>query len=86
MTNPRTLVQVESSTGMTSIGYDPETSELFVNFKNGRYTYRDVPQTVFDEFLAAPSKGKYFVATVRNRYQFSKEAPPDGSTSDEPHS
>jgi hypothetical protein len=49
-----------SSSDINAIGYDPESSELYVDYaKGGMYIYSGVPAVVFEEFLAAPSKGIY---------------------------
>ena len=53
-----TIVKVDSS-AILKIGYDD--SRLFVEFVGGKwYKYVPVPETVFEQFIKAPSKG-YFV-------------------------
>jgi hypothetical protein len=60
------------SSNIGAIGYDGVTRELHVQFKSGRtYKYSNVPLDVYDAFLAAESKGKYFAANVRGKYEFS---------------
>jgi lysyl-tRNA synthetase class 2 len=61
---------VESS-AILSIGYDRERKELFVRFISGKsYIYHDVPLQVYEELLAAGSKGTYFNLHIRDRYTF----------------
>ena len=61
---------VESSM-LRSAGYDAATSTLELEFTSGRvYQYFDVPQDVFDELLAADSKGRYFLAVIDHAYPY----------------
>jgi hypothetical protein len=51
---------VESSS-IATIGYDPETKILEIEFKKSgeRYRYFEVPADAYDAFMSAPSKGTY---------------------------
>jgi len=76
------MIPVESSQ-IQSIGYDPATKTLLVNFKRGGiYSYAGVPQEVFDAFLAAESKGKFLGREIKGKYPFirlnPKPEPPPG--------
>jgi hypothetical protein len=53
-------VEVDS-TSVTSIGYDPVKFVLGVRFRaSGKtYFYLDVPQSEYQAFVSAESKGKY---------------------------
>lgn len=63
-------IPVDSSS-IAEVGYDPASSTLEVVFREGGvYRYFGVPAAVFSEFMAADSKGRYFVAEIRNRYGF----------------
>lgn len=60
--------RVESSS-VRSIGHDRETSILEVEFANGGvYRYFAVPRSVYDAFLAAPSKGRFLADRVKPRH------------------
>lgn len=51
--------KVESS-NVASVGYDPRTKTLEVEFHTGVvYTYADVPGQEYAGFIAAESKGLY---------------------------
>jgi hypothetical protein len=53
--------------------YDADRHELTVRFSNGRaYVYSLVPAAVAAALAAAPSKGAYFNAHVRDRFPFRK--------------
>lgn len=54
---------------MSSVGYDSSTAVLEVEFRNGYvYEYFDVPRDHYDALLAAPSKGRYFNASLRGKF------------------
>ena len=64
-------VQPVSSTNVSGIGYDAASMTLEVHFNNGSaYQYFDVPQSVFEEFMSAPSKGQYINQFIRNFYRY----------------
>jgi hypothetical protein len=48
-----------TSSNIKSVGYDPATKTLEVEFLSGSlYRHEDVPQHVYDEFMAADSNGR----------------------------
>jgi hypothetical protein len=55
-----------------SVGYDPAGSILEVEFVEPRrtYTFYDVPYSVYDELMEAPSKGHYFNEFIRDDYSY----------------
>jgi len=56
--------------------YNPARRELAIVFQSGRrYTYVDVPASVFDALNAAPSKGEFFNGHIRDRFAFVREGP-----------
>ena len=64
------MVQVVS-TSIDAVGFDPVSAELWVRFVTGTtYVYSGVPEPVFDEFLLAESKGRYFNGEIRDTYPF----------------
>jgi hypothetical protein len=65
-------IPVDSS-NIASIGYDPGSQTLQVEFQGGRvYQYFDVPEGVFQEFLAASSKGKFFHANIKGSFRYAR--------------
>ncbi len=65
-------IQVQSS-NIATISYDPYTSSLFVWFLNSSlYRYDQVPKSIYAQLKAAPSKGKFFWARIRNVYNFTR--------------
>lgn len=57
------------SSNIEAVGYDAENTELHVRFiKSGTYVIRNVPQEVFDQFLAADSKGSFYNRVIKPNY------------------
>ncbi len=62
------------SSNIEQIGYDGDAQELHVRFLSGAlYVYSDVPQVVFDELMAAPSKGSHLNRVVKGVYDHRRE-------------
>lgn len=58
-----------SSSNIAQIGYEPDSQILEIEFLNGWvYQYSSVPPNVFDEIMAASSKGRYFSVYIKDRY------------------
>ncbi len=61
------------STTMVSVGYDPISQLLEIEFVGGAvYQYMDVPEDIFLGLMQAESKGQYFNFVIRPagfRYQ-----------------
>jgi len=58
-----------SSSNIQSVGYDADSSTLEIEFNSGGlYQYQGVPQSEYDAFMNAGSKGKYFHANIKNGY------------------
>ncbi|HEY9945529.1 TPA: KTSC domain-containing protein [Neisseria meningitidis] len=57
------------SSNLSSVAY--ENGILEIRFKNGSlYRYKGVPQTVYDELLHAPSKGRYLHSQIKPFYPY----------------
>ncbi|MET0280730.1 MAG: KTSC domain-containing protein [Steroidobacteraceae bacterium] len=67
------------STVIRSYRYDADSQRLLIVFQTGRrYVYADVPLDVFEGLRAAHSRGAYFNAHIRDRYDFKslEDSPP----------
>ncbi|SFG92583.1 KTSC domain-containing protein [Desulfotomaculum arcticum] len=63
---------IESSM-IRSIGFDPNTSTLEIEFNSGAvWQYFDFPESSWYEFRNSESKGKYFNREIRNHYRESR--------------
>lgn len=62
------------SRSIRAVGYDEEHEALFVDFRESGdiYAYHPVAREVFEELLAAESRGAYFNQNIRNSYQYLK--------------
>lgn len=59
--------EVDSSV-IKSIGYNKNV--LVVEFHNGSlYRYNDFPKDLYDMFMAAESKGRFFVKNIRPKFE-----------------
>ncbi|QRP43071.1 KTSC domain-containing protein [Amycolatopsis sp. FDAARGOS 1241] len=57
------------STNIASIGYDPRTATLEIEFRHGGvYQYSGVAEATTNALLNAPSHGKYFNQHVKDSY------------------
>lgn len=62
-----------SSSNLQSVGYDPLTKTLEIEFKSsGLYQYYGVPEEVFIELMAAGSKGKYHHQNIKGKYAYDR--------------
>jgi hypothetical protein len=62
-----------SSTNTASIGYDPTSETLEVEFTNGSiYQYFNVPAGLHEQLMAAPSKGQFLNFYIKNAYPYSR--------------
>jgi hypothetical protein len=60
-----------SSSNIASVGYEPDTSTLQVEFNNGTiYDYYDVPEDTYTALIGAGSVGSFFHANIRNTFSF----------------
>ena len=66
-------IPVQSS-HLASVGYDPATSTLEIEFHGGSvYQYFGVPQEVYEGLLNAGSKGSYFHQNIKEAgYPYTK--------------
>lgn len=61
--------QPVTSSNLASVGYDPDSETLEVEFLSGRvYEYYNVPQFIYDRLLEAPSLGQFFNYEIRDSY------------------
>ena len=66
-----TLRPVESSS-IEAVGYDPKTHRLYVRFlgSGNAYVYYDVAKRVFEDLLAADSKGRFLNSEIKGAYAY----------------
>ncbi len=61
--------QPVSSSMMRSVGYDPTSETLEVEFNSGAvWQYREVPQEVYEQLISSDSLGSYFRQLIKDQY------------------
>ncbi|MEJ7927828.1 KTSC domain-containing protein [Sphingobium sp. AN641] len=66
-------IHTPDSSNLSGFGYDPGTSVLRVEFKNGgTYEYYDVPSHVVDAMKSAPSKGQFLAYQIKGTYRYAR--------------
>ena len=59
------------SSNLMSVGYEPVTFTLEIEFNNGSiYQYSKVPYEIYNGLMQAPSKGEYHSARIKNSFQY----------------
>lgn len=61
-----------NSSDLRSVGYDPNSQTLEIQFHNGLYTYSNVPESVYNSLMSAGSHGKYFHQYIKGNYPYRK--------------
>lgn len=65
-------VDVDSS-NILSIGYDPDSQVLEIEFKDGSiYSYLKVPPNHYDGIMNADSHGKYLNENIKGIYEYER--------------
>lgn len=59
------------STFIKYLEYNAQESQLTIGFTDGEeFTYKDVPIQVYQQFLEAPSAGKFFHEYIKDNYEY----------------
>jgi KTSC domain len=67
------ILWIMPSSVVSAIHYYPATSTLRVVFVSGMvYDYKNVPEKVYKEMKASPSKGTYLNQHIKGLYGFKK--------------
>lgn len=63
-----------ASAAIRRINYNALEKVLRLEFAGGAvYDYYDVPQGVYENFLSAPSPGRFFACHLRDKFSFEKK-------------
>lgn len=66
-------IETPDSSNIARYRYDTTGQVLQVEFKSGgTYNYYDVPQVVFEQMNAAPSKGQFLAQNVKGVYRYAR--------------
>ena len=62
-------MQKVSSSNISEIGYNEAAKMLVIRFTSNKlYTYSSVSKAVYDQFMNAPSKGKFFGDIIKSAF------------------
>jgi len=62
-----------TSSNIDEAGYDGDDGVLYVRFLNGAlYYYAGVPPQIWDEFLVAPSVGKFLHQSLKGFFDYGR--------------
>ena len=62
-----------ASSNLASVGYDPATETLEVEFLSGSvYQYYNVPENMYDQLMREGSKGRFLHYYIKNAYPYSR--------------
>ena len=65
--------QPVSSSNIKSVGYDPDSTLLEIEFHDGSiYQYSKVPQSVHTALMTAASLGSFLHKNIRGKYPYQK--------------
>jgi hypothetical protein len=65
--------QAVSSSNLASVGYDPDSETLEVEFNNGRiYQYYNVPLFMYERLMQAGSIGTFLNTQIKGSYAYSQ--------------
>ena len=62
-----------NSSNLASVGYDPDNKVLEIEFNSGSLCeYYNVPKEEYLNLMNSNSLGKYFMANIRNEFEYRK--------------
>jgi hypothetical protein len=61
---------------LSAMAYDAEHGMLYVRFRGSGdvYRYFDFPPKQYEQLLAAESRGRHFLARIRNQFRYERLA------------
>ncbi len=66
-------MQFVESSNIEQVGYDADSMELHIQFKNsGLYVYLEVPLAIYESLMNADSKGSFFNREIKKVFRFEK--------------
>jgi hypothetical protein len=66
-------IETPESSNLMGFGYEPSNMVLRVEFKSGgTYEYFDVPERIFEDMKAAPSRGSFLAQNIKGVYRYAR--------------
>ena len=67
------LKDIEGSSNVTGVGYNPDTKVLRVRFRGGSlYDHHDFSPEDHESFMASDSKGSHYHAKIKGKFKTAK--------------
>jgi hypothetical protein len=59
-----------TSSNIESVGYDPSTKQMHVEFRGGSiYNHDDVSQETYDALMSSESKGAHYHKAIKGKFK-----------------
>lgn len=66
-------IDTPESSNIVRFAYDSQSQILAVEFKAGSvYNYYDIPESIFEQMKAAPSKGQFLAQHIKGSYRYAR--------------
>jgi hypothetical protein len=63
-------MKLVNSSAMQAVGYDAASRRMRIRFAEGNdYDFCEVPESIYQGLMSASSKGTYYNAYIKDRYQ-----------------
>jgi hypothetical protein len=62
-----------SSSNIKAVGYDAPAKALHIDFNSGSYIHAGVPSEIHSGLMSAESKGKYYHANIKGKFEATKK-------------
>ena len=71
--NVRGSSNVDRATWVPEENPEADGGNMYIVFNTGwMYVYYEVPPTLYDQFMDAPSKGKFFHQNIKGKYDYDR--------------
>lgn len=75
MSNEEIITENVSSSTIDKVDFDPLMETIKVHFRNGSsYEYYGISKALFEQFVTAPSVGKFFAKEIKSKFDFAKRS------------
>jgi len=66
-------IETPQSSNIARFAYEAPSQVLTVEFKTGgTYNYFDIPDVIFEQMMAASSKGQFLAQQIKGRFRYAR--------------
>lgn len=66
-------IETPQSSNIARFAYEAPSQVLTVEFKTGgTYNYFDIPAVIFEQMMAASSKGQFLAQQIKGRFRYAR--------------